>query len=454
MRTNLAVKPIFNSEGVKASHASPIEELRRTVLACMLFEQNFYESGESVVNRIKRLARFCEPFEVAELAIEAREKQHLRHVPLLLVRELARNSWRCRDGLISQTLSRVIARADEIPEFLSLYWNGTDGKKPIAKQVKKGLGLAFTKFNEYALAKYNRHAAIKLRDVLFLVHAKPQNEEQAALWKRLVEGTLAEPDTWEVALSGGANKREAFERLLREGKLGYMALLRNLRNMQQAEVDTALVFSALLAGAAKSKALPFRFVAAARAVPAWEPQIDSAMQIAIGGLDKLAGTTVVLVDTSPSMSAKLSAKSDLSRMDAGFALAILVRGICTQARVFAFSNEVAEVPARSGMALADAIRQAVQSNGTLLGRAVAHVAQAVKGADRVIVFTDEESQDPVGAPHCKGYMVNVASTKNGVDYGDWTHISGFSEAVVQYIAAMEVPRAAIVGNDIKIPNSY
>lgn len=66
-----------------------------------------------------------------------------------------------------------------------------------------------------------------------------------------------------------------------------------------------------------------------------------------------------------------------------------------------------------------------------------YVAKAAPKADRVIVFTDEESQDPVGRPHCKGYMVNVATTKNGVGYGDWTHINGFSEAVVQYVAAAE-----------------
>jgi 60 kDa SS-A/Ro ribonucleoprotein len=435
MRVNVQPKPVFNHEGVRASHIQPAEELRRTVLACLLWESGFYESGEAVADRIKRLVPLCNPHDVADIAIQAREKQRLRHVPLFLVREMARDSKRCADGLIANTLCRVIQRADELAEFLAMYWS--DGKKPLAKQVKKGLACAFGKFNEYALAKYNRDATVKLRDVLFMVHAKPANDEQAALWKRLVDGGLAVPDTWEVALSAGANKREAFERLLRDGKLGYMALLRNLRNMHQAEVDSALVFEALSAGAAKSKALPFRYVAAARAVPAWEPQIDAAMQMALAGLDKLPGRTAVLVDTSPSMQVALSAKSDLTRKDAAGALSVLLRGVCDQARVFAFSSQVAEVPPRNGMALLDAIQGAVPSNGTLLGRAVAEVARLAPNMDRLIVFTDEESQDPVGKPHCKGYMVNVATTKNGVGYGDWTHITGFSEAVVSYIQAAE-----------------
>lgn len=436
MRINVAPQPTFTHEGAKASHIKPIDELRRTVLACLLWESGFYESGEDAAARIKRLVALCSPHDVAELAVEAREKQRLRHAPLLLVRELARTPSRCADGLIAQTLCRVIQRADELAEFLALYWS--EGRKPLAKQVKKGLACAFNKFNEYELAKYNRDATVKLRDVLFMVHAKPRDEEQAALWKRLVDGTLATPDTWEVALSAGANKREAFERLLRDGKLGYLALLRNLRNMHEAEVDSALVFSALKDGAAKSKALPFRYVAAARAVPAWESQIDAAMQVAMTGLDKLSGRTAVLVDVSGSMSEKLSAKSDLSRLDAAAALAALVRGIAGEARVFKFNTDAVEVPARHGMALIDAIGR--PGGGTMLGNAVRRVRALWPQMDRLIVITDEQSSDAVGGPGCRGYLLNVATNKSGVGYGDWTHISGFSESVVQYIAALESQR--------------
>lgn len=435
MRINVAPKPAYTHEGGRACIVSPLEELKRTVLACLLWESGFYESGEAVADRLKRLVPLCQPHEVAALAIEARENQRLRHAPLKLVRELARESKRAPDGLVADTLSRVIQRADELAEFLAMYWNG-DGKKPLAKQVKKGLAHAFRKFDEYQLAKYNRDNAIKLRDVLFMVHAKPKDEAQAALWKRLAEGTLATPDTWEVALSAGADKKATFERLIADGKLGYMALLRNLRNMQEAGVSRETIAAPLLEGAAKSKALPFRYVAAARAVPAWEPVIDEAMQLALGGMDRLAGETVVLVDVSWSMDAKLSQKSDLTRMDAACALAALVRGIA-DARVFSFSNAIVEVPARQGMALIDAILRSQHHSGTYLGAAVEAAKKAAPQAQRMIVITDEQSADAVGAPLGKGYMLNVASNENGVGYGDWTKINGFSEAVVQYIQAAE-----------------
>lgn len=434
MRINVAAEAPRTHEGGAAITEPPIAQLRRTLLACLLWEDGFYESGQKVADRIKALVPLCAPHEVAELAIEAREKQRLRHAPLLLVRELARYPSKFQ---VADTLCRVIQRADELAEFLALYW--AEGKKPLAKQVKKGLACAFRKFDEYALAKYNRDAKVKLRDVLFMTHAKPRDEEQAALWKRLAEGTLATPDTWEVALSGGADRKGAFERLLRERKLGYLALLRNLRNMQQAEVDPALVFEALSAGAAKSKALPFRYVAAARAVPAWEPQIDAAMQMALAGLDKLPGSTAVLIDVSGSMDVKLSAKSDLSRIDAAAALSALVRGVSAECRVFTFSNAVVEVPPRQGMALIDAVIRSQPHGGTYLGQAIESVRKNAN-ADRLIVVTDEQSHDSVGAPIGRGYMVNVATNERGVGYGAWTRISGFSEAIVQYIA--EAERAA------------
>ena len=83
----------------------------------------------------------------------------------------------------------------------------------------------------------HRDAEVTLRDVLFMSHAKPKDEAQAALWRRLAANELANPDTWEVQLSAGADKKETFERLIREKKLGYIALIRKLRNMEQADVE-------------------------------------------------------------------------------------------------------------------------------------------------------------------------------------------------------------------------
>lgn len=434
MKTNARTAraaPVQNHEGVPAVPFKPYTELRRAVLACLLWEDQFYESGDSIAERIAKLVKVVPQQKVAELAIEARTKFHLRHVPLLLVREMARG----KGNIIGRTLSEVIQRADELSEFVSIYWK--EKKQPLSAQAKIGLAHAFTKFNAYQLGKYRGDdKAVKLRDVLFLCHAKPKDEAQAAVWKRLIDGTLETPDTWEVALSAGNDKKESFERLIREGKLGYLALLRNLRKMLEVSVDEALIRGALSSGAATSKALPFRFIAAARHAPRFEAQLDAALQVATVTLPKLPGTTVVLIDTSPSMAVALSAKSDLKRTDAACGLAILCREVCEDARVFAFSSHIKEVPARRGMALTDAILKAVPSNGTLLGAAVHYLNAHVK-CDRLIIVTDEQSQDAVPNPVAKGYMVNVSSAANGIGYGPWTRINGFSEAILTFIQESE-----------------
>ena len=128
MKINTKPAVIGTHEGAPARRISPIDELRRTTLACLLWESGFYESGEAVAERIKRLVPLCDPIDVADLAIKAREEQNLRHVPLLLVREPARDSSRCPTGLISNTLYRVIQRADELAEFMALYW--ADKRQP------------------------------------------------------------------------------------------------------------------------------------------------------------------------------------------------------------------------------------------------------------------------------------------------------------------------------------
>ena len=433
-------------EGAPARHISLELQLRRSVLACLLWESQFYEDGVEIAGRIAELVPKVAAEKVAALAVEAREKMKLRHAPLLLVREMARH--KTHRALVSETLARVIQRADELAEFVAMYWK--DGRVPLSGQVKKGLAAAFPKFDEYQLAKYDRGGPIKLRDVLFLCHAKPRDESQAAGWKRLIWGRLASPDTWEVALSSGADKREAWERLLREQKVGGLALLRNLRNMHEVGVEESLVLASLRE-MRTGRVLPFRFLAAARYAPQWEEVLEQAMLQSVTTAEKLPGKTIVLVDVSGSMTAPLSRRSEMLRTDAAYGVAVLLCEIGEEVAVFSFSNDLVEVPARRGFALRDAIDNSQQHGATYLGKAVAELTRKEK-YDRLIVITDEQAHDPVLPPVAdkwdrrrpgpSSYVINVASYKNGVGYGTWTHIDGWSESVIEYIRALEGADAA------------
>jgi hypothetical protein len=431
----------YTHEGAPAAPINAEQALRRSVMSCLLWESEFYEDGEDIAARIVRLAGTLPASKVSALAIEARERGNLRHVPLLLLSALAKIGK--GDKIVADTIERVIQRADELSELLAVHAkaNGVkpgEVKKKIPAQMKKGLARAFTKFNEYALGKYDRDGAVRLRDVLFMVHAKPKDHEQAALWKRLVANELTVPDTWEVQISGGADKKETFERLIREGKLGYLALLRNLRNMAEAGCDPDLVKLAIVArkGGAQ-RVLPFRYIAAARAAPQFEPAIDQALCEAIGELPILPGKTAILIDVSGSMDERLSAKSDMKRIDAAAGLGAIWPG---DVRMFTFSQKVVEVPPRRGMAGVDAIARFQPHGGTYLGQAV-QALNAQVPYDRLIVITDEQSHDRVADPlHGRAYMINVASAQRGVGYGKWNHIDGFSEGILRFIHEFENDR--------------
>ena len=178
--------------------------------------------------------------------------------------------------------------------------------------------------------------------------------------------------------------------------------------------------------------LPFRFVAASRYAPELEPSLEEAMFRSIKELGTIETEVTVLVDVSGSMDAKLSEKSDLTRIDAAAALAMILREVAQKVNIFAFSQNIAIIPPRHGFALRDSIEQSMPHGSTYLGAAVNHVGNLHPDA-MLVVITDEQSHDAVPNPVGTGFMLNVANNINGVGYGPWTHIDGFSESVVRYI---------------------
>lgn len=434
MRTNVARAPKpaqFTHEGARSAPVSDLAELRRSVMAAMLWEDSFYESGSQTADRIAALVKTLPFADVAAVAVEARERFHLRHVPLWLIVCLLRarkESGRAMGDLIFN----VIQRADEPGELLAMYWKAQPDA-PITKQMKVGLSRALKKFNAYQLAKYNRDTTVKLRDVLFLVHAKPRDE---ALFKRLADDTLDTPETWEVLLSKGGDKKAVFEHLMLDRKLGGLAFLRNLRGMLEANVDEDLIreYGYVVD---VSRVLPARFVAAARAAPRLEDMLEQMMFRGAKDLDKLAGKTAILIDHSGSMAAVVSGKSDLTRFDAAASLAVQAREICEVARVFAFSDECKEVAPRRGFALIDLLAKSMDAQGTRLGLAVEKVYRDFPDCERLIVVTDEQSADRPHEPRGRGYIINVANFAHGIGYGHWITINGWSEAVLDYIREHE-----------------
>ena len=427
------------------SKLTALQHLQRAVLSCFLWEDTFYESGKEIGSRILNLCNEVNPEDLALLAVKARHDYKLRHAPLLLLLGLDAN---LNSRLVGDTVKAVIDRPDEMGELISLYWKLHGKRKSsLTHQMKLGIARRFRRFDQYQLSKWRRNSdAIKLRDVMFLTHPKPLDEEQAALFKALIEDKLETANTWETGLSAAGSKektagevkedkKDVFERLLTSNKMGALALLRNLRKMTEVGVDKSLIETALRK-ANWTKVLPMRFITAARHAVGFEPILDEQFGRLVNAEgNAFDGTTVLLVDVSGSMSwDRMSGRSELTRMDAACALSACVGG---NRKVFSFSNQVKEVPPRQGMSLIDAIQNSQTHGGTQLGAAVHTIMERV-AYDRLIVITDEQAHDRVPQPtHGRNYMINVGSYRNGVGYGKWTHIDGFSEATIKFIQTLE-----------------
>ncbi len=438
--------------GAFAAKQTDIQALRRITLANLLWEDCAYVDGKKLADEIARLIPLCNPQDVANLAIECRLVQKLRHTPLYIASEMCKHD--AHRAFVGDVLPVIITRADMITDFLAIYWK--DGKRPLANQAKRGLAAAFHNFDEYQFAKYDRDSAIKLRDVMFLCHPKANGEAEEELFRKIAERSLAVPDTWEVALSAGADKRATWTRLIETGKIGGLAFLRNMRNMKYAHVDMDVILSGLahLRGA---MLLPLDYLKAARYAPEFQTQIEDKMIDSYAHLPKLPGKTLFIVDVSGSMGSTTSSGTNFTRLDQACAMAMLAANQCESFKLVATAGDDGakkgahkwiEYP-KKGFGLADQIfetRSQIGWGGIFTRQVLEWSKNKFDGEkfDRIIVFSDSQDCDypdrrtpmPFGKYN---YICDVSAHQNGVNYrGKWTaEISGWSEHFITYIAALE-----------------
>lgn len=443
---------LAGGSGALAAKQSNVALLRRAVLANLLWEDVAYMDGVKVAEEIKRLIPLCPAVDVYNIALEARTMQKLRHTPLFIAVEMCK--YPEHKMFVQDLLPQIITRADMLTDFLALYWNGK--KKSICNQAKKGLAKAFHNFNEYKFAKYDRDAAIKLRDVMFLCRPKPNNQYETELFKKVANRTLTPPETWEVMLSRGDNKKEAWTKLITEGKIGGLAMLRNIVNMQKASVDKKVIKEGLK-GLKSSMLLPLDFWKAARMNSAFDRDIEDAMIEAYKNLPKLPGKTLFIVDVSGSMGSLTSGNSAFNRMDQACAMAILAANQCEDFELVATAgNDGSRIQAsewiqypKKGFDLATQImntRSHIGGGGIFTRQCLEWCKEKFKGQnfDRIIIFSDSQDCDypdkRIPKPFGKhNYIVDVSAHTRGVNYkGVWdAEISGWSEHFLTYIAALE-----------------
>ena len=430
---------------------SDFELLKRVTLSNLLFESNYYQSADTTMQQIETLCHKVKGEDIVALALDCRFEQKLRHTPLwllILANEIHGTS-------VQGAIARIANRPDMTMDLLQML-KVRNGSYKMSKSIKKGLAHAFDNYDAYQISKYKKsNLELSLIDVVNLVHPKPTQKNEAAL-RDLVNDTVAPPNTWEVALSKGQDKKDTFERMVAENSLGALAILRNLNNMKVAGLSRTTIKSAIQQ-INSSWLTPLNFLAAQRNAPEYTEDLNEAMKRCFVK-DTIKGTTILAIDVSGSMGALTTSNSNFSRMDLAFAMAAL--------GTYMFEDVILVFTAGSDMTRKGA--HLVWNNNKGLGifqdyKTIYHQLGGggiftyqlcewlqsegyAKDADRLVVISDSQDMDaaygdkhiPDTASYKTSYIIDISTHTHGIKTNNWTaEINGWSDKLFHYIKALE-----------------
>ena len=457
---SVSIKTV-NMDGHAAYSMTDKAKLITQVLTSFFNEKKFYGDNSDDILQTAQHVIQTDPKFVSNLAIFARREFNMRSIAHVLTCCLANDEK--GKPFVRDTVWSVCQRGDDITEIMSFYIENFG--KPIPNSLRRGIGCALGRLDEYSLAKYKGDGKnVKMRDVVCLCHPKPRNDEQAQMWKRLLEGKLETPMTWETELSANGNNTETWEKLIDSGKVGYMALLRNLRNIIRANPkNLEKVYNTIEDPdmVRRSKQLPFRFLSAyksirdiggSRALDALELAVSESVM----NMPVFRGTTVIAVDVSGSMSSRISDKSEVRCGEIGMLLGMIANRICENCVFYLFDNSISrgDIP-RTTPILYAATHKSMNGGATNMSLTFEAMIQQGINADRIIILSDNQCNITSGWPYKAVQSVaDEYRRKTGNDL--WVHaidlmgygtqqfrgpktniIAGWSEKVFQFVKLAE-----------------
>ncbi|RWZ87240.1 MAG: TROVE domain-containing protein [Hydrotalea sp. AMD] len=452
----------------------PLQHLYEIVVSTLFGKDTYYQTSDQLVKNmiveVDQAVKMGALDFVANLAIHARTEMNIRTMPVVLVVQFA-NSLRKHGKVypqMRQLVCDVIQRADQINDLYAYALTVFGDKRKVPTAIKRGVADAFNKFGEYHFGKYNRDTSLKFKDVLRIVHPTAKSIDQGQIFDRIMKDQLETPYTWEVELSTNGQKPVAerltkdqlWTNLINSGKVGYMAQLRNLRNIVEAKVDSAVStkvaqFIADPVQVAKSKQLPFDFVEAYRIVKPLDTKLATAISKAIDvsctNIPKLGNNIWIIIDYSGSMgndtalpitNATLLAAGLIKSSDLVDNLAVTLfgsdaktlNGVDTNNSVMSIQQEL--LRHRTGSIAGSTNFRAALSQRSKLGFK----------PDTIIVLTDGEINDfPYREMHefsnqhnIVKLAINLNSTPTTpmIQSDGWYSLAGWSSAMFKWIPAI------------------
>lgn len=445
---------VINRGGGSSFELKDEFKLLTGVLTTFFNEPKYYgDTSKELVDTAREMIE-KDPEFVAKLACYARNEFHMRTISQVLAAEVAHGAKGSQ--IIRKMTRRVIERPDDMCNILAYYLDTFGDRKngnPITRGLRRGIADTFPRFDEYQLAKYRGIGnKVKLRDALLISRPKPQNDEQADLWKRLITDTLKTPETRETILSSKGQSKDTWTDLIRSKKLGYMATLRNLRNILSNDVsreDIKAVANYISNERAvkNSKQLPFRFLSAYREIgkglrhsEILMDALEEAMEISVENLPKLNGTTLLTADISGSMTSSLSSRSKIRYMDVGCLLMSIAGKFCDDPITSCFGDRFSTISLPKRVGILEGMRR-IETEGQKVGwlthlwTAIEWLIRTKTMVDRIVVFSDMQAYD-----NSVGYVRNTNSVqtllnkyKKEVNPNVWIHsidLSGYGDTKI------------------------
>lgn len=473
--------PLETTRGVSMNgnvqwNKEPLQHLYELSVSTLLGKDTFYRSSDQLVKNMEAKVAQAVSMDaldyVANLAVHARVQMDVRSLPIMLVVQFAKSlrdqgkSYENMRALVRD----VIQRADQINDMYAyaLEVFGDKGKIPMA--IKRGVADAFNKFGEYQFAKWNRDGAVKFRDVLRIVHPTAKDTKQGFIFEKIMKEALEVPYTWEVELSRNGQRpvserksdKDLWTELVQSGKIGYMALRMNVRNIVKAGVDGDVLrehVAGVLADpkrVAESKQFPFSFVQARAALSEVggnrivENALDKALELATANIPALGKKVVIIIDKSGSMvSGQSTARGWSPYQQAATLAAMLVKANADaeELEVIAFGSSASVVkginPNDTIGSIVNVINSSREGGSTNFGAALNKLSVLNFHPDVVFVFTDGEinhlwgTKDNIPTKAIKvAVNFNAADTTPLPQRDGWYALAGWSDKMFKFIPAM------------------
>ena len=477
----LQPKKAANLAGGDAFVQQPKMQLASLLLTSFAQDQ-FYRSEKQTFSDLKKLIAQVDPQFAAKAGIYARNKYGMRSITHILAADLAQRASGTPWG--KSFYNHIVKRPDDMLEIMALYMG--QGNKSLPNALKKGFAQAFDRFDGYQLSKYRgENREVKLVDVVNLVRPVPTDRNAEAL-KSLINGTLKATGTWESKLTKAgqiaendahkdALKAEAWASLLNNDKLGYLALLRNIRNIaEQADKNTIRKAASRLTDRQRIKqslVMPFQFLSAMDAIQksdlkdkrAWMETLERATELAMDNVPRFEGRTLVVMDDSGSMSSCHTKYANRSALQLGalFAAALFK---ANDADLMRFSDDATYLHENSRDSLQGIAGRLIHNARAAGTDFNAIFRKANKSYDRIIILSDMQGWMGGGAPVAAFHAYKKRYKANPYIYSFDLQgystlmfpedkvfcLAGFSDKVFDLMKLLETDRRALIHDIEKV----